>query len=383
MAGCDAVVHVAGLTIATDRDAFGGSTRSDGGARARGRRRRREFAFSTSPRCPRRGPSRDGLPPDPDAPRHPISPYGHSKAEGEVAALALAGAMQVQIIRPPVVYGPRDLGLLPFFRMARWRYVVRVGDGRNRVSVIYGPDLADAIVALLAQPPGGPAIFHISDAGGPYDWRTLIAALAGAFGHRLLTVPVPGARVRRAGARRYRLGPPAWGAAVGRRVARRRDAAVRLAGGQRASQRSHRMDPRDVAGRWSGRHAALVPRQRLGLMAAPPLLSVDIDGVLARPPFGLSVAMNRDVSLPVRPSALATTPPPAASSARPRAARRLLPAALRRASAPAGRARHAGGGHGVGLWVDRADRARLARARRHRALGCGATTCCPASRRSA
>ena len=101
--------------------------------------------------------------------------------------------MHVQIIRPPVVYGPRDLGLLPFFRMARWRYIVRVGDGRNRVSVIYGPDLADAIVALLAQPPGGPAIFHISDAGGPYDWRALIDALAAAFGHRLLTVPVPGA----------------------------------------------------------------------------------------------------------------------------------------------------------------------------------------------
>ncbi len=54
-------------------------------------------------------------------------------------------------------------------------------------------------------------------------------------------------------------------------------------------------------------------------MAAPPLLSVDIDGVLARPPFGLSVAMNRDVSLPARPSALATTPPP-----RPRPHDRLL-----------------------------------------------------------
>ena len=193
MAGCDAVVHVAGLTIATDRDAFRrvNAQATDALARAAVAAGVSRFCYVSS--LSAQGPSRDGLPADPDAPRHPISPYGQSKAEGEVVALALAGAMHVQIIRPPVVYGPRDLGLLPFFRMARWRYIVRVGDGRNRVSVIYGPDLADAIVALLAQPPGGPAIFHISDAGGPYDWRTLIAALAGAFGHRLLTVPLPGA----------------------------------------------------------------------------------------------------------------------------------------------------------------------------------------------
>ena len=193
MAGCDAVVHVAGLTIATDRDAFRrvNAQATDALARAAVAAGVSRFCYVSS--LSAQGPSCDGLPADPDAPRHPISPYGQSKAEGEVAALALAGAMHVQIIRPPVVYGPRDLGLLPFFRMARWRYIVRVGDGRNRVSVIYGPDLADAIVALLAQPPGGPAIFHISDAGGPYDWRTLIDALAGAFGHRLLTAPVPGA----------------------------------------------------------------------------------------------------------------------------------------------------------------------------------------------
>ena len=84
------------------------------------------------------------------------------------------------------------MALLPFFQMAKRRYIARVGDGRNRVSVIYGPDLASAIAALLERPPRGPTTFHISDAGGPYDWRTLIDALADTFGHRLFTVPVPG-----------------------------------------------------------------------------------------------------------------------------------------------------------------------------------------------
>jgi hypothetical protein len=47
-------------------------------------------------------------------------------------------------------------------------------------------------------------------------------------------------------------------------------------------------------------------------MASPPLLSVDIDGVLARPPFGLSAGMNRDLSLSPQPPATrpGALPPP-------------------------------------------------------------------------
>ncbi len=193
MADREAVVHVAGVTVATDRDAFRrvNAEASDALARAAAAAGVGRFCYVSS--LAAQGPSRDGRPAHPDAPCHPVSAYGRSKAGGEAAALARSGEMQVRVIRPPLVYGPRDLGLLPFFRMARRRYIVRLGDGRNRVSAIYGPDLADAIAALLARPPGGPAVFHVSDGAGPYDWRALIDALATAFGHRLLTIPVPGA----------------------------------------------------------------------------------------------------------------------------------------------------------------------------------------------
>lgn len=215
--GIEAVVHVAGLTVASRARDFDrvNALGTAGLARAAAEAGVSRFLYISS--LAAQGPSRDGVPAHPDAPCKPITDYGRSKAAGEEAVLRTAGpqagGMRVQILRPPAVYGPRDVALLPFFRMARRRFVTRVGDGRSRVSVIYGPDLGDAIAALLAQPlvqadaqpeappqspprsppEGRPRIFHISDADGPYDWRTLIETLAAVFGHRLVTVPVPAA----------------------------------------------------------------------------------------------------------------------------------------------------------------------------------------------
>jgi nucleoside-diphosphate-sugar epimerase len=188
----DVVVHIAGLIAArTDADfhrvnargtALLAAAASDAGV---GR-----FLLVSS--LAARGPSRDGSPPDPDGRRQPVTPYGESKAAGEVEALSRAGPMAVQILRPPAVYGPGDTGLLPFFRMARRHYVTRLGDGRNRIAMIYGPDCAEAIVAILERDPGPRGIFHVSDRTGPYDWRQLIDALAVVYDHRIVSIPVPG-----------------------------------------------------------------------------------------------------------------------------------------------------------------------------------------------
>ena len=189
--GIDAVVHLAGRIRARTAGEFHevnarGTARLARAAAAAGVPR---FLYLSS--LAAQGPSLHGRPLPPTAPPHPITPYGESKAAGEAAALALADRLAVQVLRPPVVYGPRDRGLLPFFKMARWRYCLRLGDGRNRVSMIYGPDLAGALVALLAREPGPSPYFHIADAAGAHTWRELIAALGAAFDHRLLTLPLP------------------------------------------------------------------------------------------------------------------------------------------------------------------------------------------------
>ncbi len=187
----EAVVHLAGVTSApSDAEYLEINARGTGRlARAAAGAGVRRFLYISS--IAAQGPSRNGQAPDPTAPCRPISAYGESKAAGEVEALVFRERMTVQVLRPPVVYGPRDTGLLPFFKMARWRYVVRLGNGENRLAMIYGQDLANAIVALLASDAGPSPLFHITDAEGPYTWNDLIDGLRAAFGHRVFSLPVP------------------------------------------------------------------------------------------------------------------------------------------------------------------------------------------------
>lgn len=188
----DVVVHIAGLTGSADPARFHvvnaqGTASLTTAARDAGVRR---FLYVSS--LAALGPS--ALPEDPTAAPHPVSDYGRSKLEGERLAIEERGDMAVEILRPPAVYGPRDSGLLPFFKMAKRRYITRLGAGRRRVSMIYGPDLADAVAALIDRelpPQVDPQIFHLSDVGGSYTWRELIAALRSAYQQRLLEIPLP------------------------------------------------------------------------------------------------------------------------------------------------------------------------------------------------
>ena len=97
------------------------------------------------------------------------------------------------MMRAPLVYGPGDRGLLPFFRMARRGFIIRLGDGSNRIAAVYGPDLAAALAAAVERPPDGEAVHYPADAGGPYTWNQLFAALEAAAGRRLRVLALPGA----------------------------------------------------------------------------------------------------------------------------------------------------------------------------------------------
>ena len=46
-----------------------------------------------------------------------LSPYAHSKREGEKALASESGFMKWIVLRPPAVYGPKDRELLPLFRL--------------------------------------------------------------------------------------------------------------------------------------------------------------------------------------------------------------------------------------------------------------------------
>jgi dihydroflavonol-4-reductase len=93
-----------------------------------------------------------------DEPPRPVTAYGRSKLAGETAVRA--GALPWTIVRPPAVYGPGDREVLTVFRAARLGLAPVFGDGAQELSLVYGPDLAEALVAAGVSPATAGRIFY-------------------------------------------------------------------------------------------------------------------------------------------------------------------------------------------------------------------------------
>lgn len=196
--GVDAVAHVAGMVKAVRReDLFrvnAGGTRNVARAAAEAGVRRLVYVSSLAAG----GPSEPGRPRREEDPERPVSDYGKSKLAGEAAvreAVAAHPRFEAAVVRPPAVYGPRDL---EFLGLLLWSVKLGVapkpGLRDKRYSLIYCDDLADLIVRAAERGRSlgsdSEGVYYGSD-GVEYrieDW----ARHAGeAMGKRAIVVPVP------------------------------------------------------------------------------------------------------------------------------------------------------------------------------------------------
>jgi nucleoside-diphosphate-sugar epimerase len=97
------------------------------------------------------GPSPTGDPRDPSEPAAPITHYGRAKAEAEQLVLSYGDRFPVTLIRPPAIYGPGDVRLLPVFKCASRGFVPLPRAGRS-TSLIHVEDCAAAIALVLQKP---------------------------------------------------------------------------------------------------------------------------------------------------------------------------------------------------------------------------------------
>ena len=195
VAGVDAIVHVAGIVKARrPADFFAVNTQGTknllDAALARGGIKR--FVYLSS--LAAMGPSADGTPVPEDAEPRPVTHYGRSKLEAERAVLLAGAQMPVTVIRPPMIYGPRDRETLAFFTSIKNGVLPMMGDGGNTLSVIYVEDCAAAVVraATAAAAPSGKAYF-VED-GKVYVWREALKDLETALGKRAFVrvgMPMP------------------------------------------------------------------------------------------------------------------------------------------------------------------------------------------------
>ncbi|MFH1231635.1 MAG: NAD(P)-dependent oxidoreductase [Planctomycetota bacterium] len=82
---------------------------------------------------------------------HPVSDYGKSKLKGENVVSGYKDSLPVTILRPPVVYGPRDSGLLFFFKIISYGIKPQFNP-KKHISLIYVKDLVDAMILSAENP---------------------------------------------------------------------------------------------------------------------------------------------------------------------------------------------------------------------------------------
>lgn len=191
--GAEVVHHVAGAIAARSEADFmrvnaDGTARLAEAARAAGVRR---FLYVSSIAVS--GPSARGEPMDEAGPARPITPYGRSKRAGEEAVLA--SGVSYTIVRPPVVYGPRDKSVLKIFRLARRGYAPLLGDGLQELSLIFAADLARALLAAADSPRAEGRTYHAAHPD-VVTQRELVRAIGRACGRTVRTVAMPAPVVR-------------------------------------------------------------------------------------------------------------------------------------------------------------------------------------------
>jgi dihydroflavonol-4-reductase len=133
------------------------------------------------------GPSTDGMPLDEDAPPAPFTHYGKSKLEGERAAAARENTV---IVRPPVVYGPRDTDVLQLLRSISRGVVLEIAGGDRWFSAIYVKDLVTGLM-LAAETSAAVGRTYFLTYGRPHTWNDLAVAAAGIMGTRPRVLRVP------------------------------------------------------------------------------------------------------------------------------------------------------------------------------------------------
>lgn len=171
----DAVIHIAGVVNAPDREGFeAGNARGTMAVVDAMRRRgiRRLVHVSSL------------------AAREPgLSDYGWSKelAEKHVKASGLDWT----IVRPPAIYGPGDKEMLELFRMAK-RGVMMLPPG-GRLSVIHVRDLAALLLALTGERENSLTRTYEVDDGtaGGWDHKDFGAAIGRAVGKPVKTLATP------------------------------------------------------------------------------------------------------------------------------------------------------------------------------------------------
>jgi len=177
--GCDAVVHLANIAHARvsrrrlwEVNVEGTSRMADRAASAGVRR----FVYLSSVKA-----------------REPDDRYGEAKLAAEQSLLQIASrrGLQVVLIRPPLVYGPRVRAkFLALMSAIAHGLPLPFASIQNRRSLVYVGNLCDAIAACIESPAASGKMFYVAD-GPAISTPELCRGIGRAFGWPARLFPFP------------------------------------------------------------------------------------------------------------------------------------------------------------------------------------------------
>jgi nucleoside-diphosphate-sugar epimerase len=190
--GVDMVCHCAALTRALDQETFlrvnAGGTEVLARAAMAANPALRRFLYVSSHGAA--GPSHgaeDYL--DEARPANPVEWYSVSKLAAEQILRSLDGRLPLTIVRPAIVFGPRDRDFLTYFQMIKWGLRLELGGGDRRLSLIYVRDLVDLIMlALESEAAVGQIYFGCGEA---HTYEEFTRTAARALGRRTVRIVLP------------------------------------------------------------------------------------------------------------------------------------------------------------------------------------------------
>ena len=190
--GCDAVFHVAGVVTAPSEAEF--LEHNAVGAE--------RLARAVAEECPglgrfvlvsslaAAGPAGPGAPRTESEPEAPVSAYGRSKWEGEKRVLQLSHRIPITVIRPPMVYGPRDQATFLFVKSVKGRLVPAF---EKFYSAIHVDDLVRGIADAGLEPgrtlPSGERLFLTREQ--VFSYSEMMEAIGDCLGKKPIAFPLP------------------------------------------------------------------------------------------------------------------------------------------------------------------------------------------------
>ena len=136
------------------------------------------------------GPSTQGEAVQEKNPCKPVTYYGESKLAGEKIALKYSSLLPIVIIRPPVVYGPREENFFVYLKTLSQGWNIKIGTTRRELSLVYVTDIVRAMVQAAVCYPKNEKIYYVTD-GVSYIWNDISDTAMSIFDMPAKTIVIP------------------------------------------------------------------------------------------------------------------------------------------------------------------------------------------------